>query len=537
MEMRSGIKLWLQGGVASISVLVLADRVGAIVTSDFAIDVASEIGADVWYAAGYTGTGARVANVEAGHGWSGHSSLSFSGLYQGSGGTSGWTDHATAVSFALAGRGTSAANRGIAFGSSMSSGAIATSINGSQFGFTGLSFRDGLLPHVDVGGVGSDVVNFSWGDGSTQGNDWLNTATDAVVAQTRSLVVVASGNTGFGSNRVGSPARGFNVLSVGALTRTGDGFDAVAGWSSGGAVDYWDPATGGVVRGARAGVDLVAPGSDLRLAGTGGADDWRGGQAGTSFASPIAAGGAALLVDAGRARFGGGVSIDPRTLKSVLMNSARKIDGWDNGQRLVDGVLITDRALDLRSGAGALDLGRAYEQYLGGDADLEGEVGGEVGEIGWDFARVAADASTEYRFAEALEEGSTLTLTLNWMSDARWDAIGNGEGLGVSAGSLDDLDLEVWRVGEDGGSDVLVARSESRYDSVEHLSFEIGQTAEYVARVVWRGETFDLRDDVDTEYFSIAWSGVFAGDVVPGPTTLTVLAGWLVVGMRPARRR
>ena len=48
------------------------------------------------------------------------------------------------------------------------------------------------------------------------------------------------------------------------------------------------------------------------------------GASGTSFASPIVAGGTALVVDAGYANFGTAAAVDGRVIKAVLANSATK---------------------------------------------------------------------------------------------------------------------------------------------------------------------------------------------------------------------
>ena len=523
LQIRDRFGVGLRIGVLAAGLLLPGADARAIVTTGEGLDVAEVIGADRWYDAGYTGSRTNVANVEAGHAWSAHSSISLAGLYHGSGGVGSFDDHATAVAFAMAGRGSNAASRGIAYDATLRSGAIATQINGRSFSFNGFSYREGLAPNLGLGGTRADVINFSWGDSSAIGNEWLLASTDGAVAQSGSLIVVSSGNSGAGVNQVGSPARGYNVLSVGALADEDDGFSRRAGFSSGGAVSYLNPSSNVVVNGVRPAVDLLAPGTDLTLASLRGADSFTGNRQGTSFAAPIAAGAAALLVDAGRDRFNGGTSIDPRTQKAVLMNSARKISGWDNGQRAQNGAIVTTQALDFEAGAGALDMDRAFDQFLAGDTDLAGASGGTVGEIGWDFASVSQGDTTDYRFASALEAGSVLTLTMSWQADARWNVFGNYNDVNASYLSLDDLDLEVWRLDASGDLDALVARSENRYDTVEHLSFEISATADYLFRATWDRENYDRIGDANTTDFAIAWSGVLADIAVPAPATIPII--------------
>src|SRR5262249_18053745 len=138
-------------------------------------------------------------------------------------------------------------------------------------------------------------------------------------------------------------------------------YNKPASFSSGGPNDYVDPSNG-TINDARQVVDIAAPGENLAAAyyggetggnGTtdnpavfgpgptglpngplGGPDYYsRGGLGGTSFAAPTVAGGAALLYDAAYDVFAGNPDArDARVMKAVLMNSADKTVGWNNGQ-------------------------------------------------------------------------------------------------------------------------------------------------------------------------------------------------------------
>jgi len=60
-------------------------------------------------------------------------------------------------------------------------------------------------------------------------------------------------------------------------------------------------------------------------------------------------------------------------VRAVLLNSATKVQGWDNGQATdARGVIRTSQALDASTGTGALNLHRALRQYSGGATDLPG---------------------------------------------------------------------------------------------------------------------------------------------------------------------
>src|SRR5687768_1088573 len=100
------------------------------------------VGAPRFYNAGYTGTNAVIANIEAGYVWSGHEALSHVTMIPTSSGAAGEVDrHATWVSMVLGGR-PGGANpgdyqRGLAPNAQLASGAIATNWPSSLTRYTG----------------------------------------------------------------------------------------------------------------------------------------------------------------------------------------------------------------------------------------------------------------------------------------------------------------------------------------------------------------------------------------------------------------
>jgi thermitase len=120
---------------------------------------------------------------------------------------------------------------------------------------------------------GAKVINLSLG--GDQGSAALENAVNYATAK-GAIVTCASGNDGRGS--LGYPARYANCLSVGATTQS----DARSSFSD------WGP-----------GLDVVAPGSDiLSSVISGGYEAWSG----TSMATPMASGVAALLYSQGLSR-------------------------------------------------------------------------------------------------------------------------------------------------------------------------------------------------------------------------------------------
>ena len=163
-------------------------------------------------------------------------------------------------------------------------------------------------------------------------------------------------------------------------------------FTNGGPNDYYDPVNG-TVSAVRQVVDIAAPGENFSTAyyggqtggngpgvfgpanGPAGGPDWYSRNVnGTSFAAPTVAGGAALLYDAAYAVLGSTPDArDSRVMKAVLMNSADKTLGWNNGQTANPngfGGVLTTRGLDNRVGAGRMDLNRAFDQLLSGTTDV-----------------------------------------------------------------------------------------------------------------------------------------------------------------------
>lgn len=521
--------------------------------------IASIIGAGRFYAAGFDGRSAIVANVEAGHVWNGHESLGHLNTFVNGTGALGQFDrHATWVGMVINGRTTSTGGefqRGLAPGATMWSSAIATVWLGSpftrSFDFTVNSLADGYKA-VTLGAASADVTNSSWSDGSDpDAAHWedFSRAVDAIALVSGKTMVFSAGNRG-SQGSVGTPAAGYNVIAVGSLGSdvSVPQYGSVSGFSSRGpqpifipnvqAANFFTPGHGTVIQNARAAVDIVAPGENLVTAFYGGTTGGNAGGidepgnglysnvSGTSFASPVVASGATLMADAARQTFGNATkALDGRVMKANLLNSATKIAGWSNGQTLgTDGVIRTTQALDYAAGAGALNLHKAYDQLLSGTADVAGTGGGQVASIGWDYGVVSDAAPNDYSFAAPLEAGSTLNVTLDWFIDRSINLATNAT-LEVS---FDNLDLQIWST-SGGILDALLAESVTQYNEVEHLSIAIPTTDEYLIRVLFAGEVWDLANDLNQTAYGLAW----ANTPVPEPATMAAVA----LGAWALRRR
>jgi hypothetical protein len=278
-----------------------------------------------------------------------------------------------------------------------------------------------------------------------------------------------------------------------------------------------------VVQGVRAAVDIVAPGEGLTAAyyggQTGGNNDGLPGSvasggptfystslAGTSFASPIVAGGVSLLKSASyntQELASNAASRDTLVVKSVLMNSADRIPGWNNGQISHSnglGGVRTTQALDWVSGAGKINLDEAYDQFLtAGTRDVSGLGSGDLGmvsSVGWDLGNVDFGSSNLYKIGGLLEANTTFSVTLNWFRDRLFNSTANT----VSDLAQADLSLRV----VDLATSNVISESLSLYNTSELLSFVLPRTSQYGIEVVYGGTTFG--SDLDVNY-GLAWSG------------------------------
>ena len=102
-----------------------------------------------------------------------------------------------------------------------------------------------------------------------------------------------------------------------------------------------------------------------------------------------------------------------------------------------------------------------------------------------------------------------------------------------------DLDLSVWNI-SGGGAGTLVARSISRVNTVEHLSFDLLSAGLYELRVGYDRNLFDLTADTSyaTQDYGLSWAvgePVVIG--VPEPSSWAMLLGAAVTGSFAWRRR
>ena|GEM_PF-435547 len=522
------------------------------------VSINNVVRADRFYAEGYTGANARVANIEGGTPWRGHETLNWvlaanifasgSALTEATGSIH---NHATAVSHNMVGKAPANATdptlqRGIAYGvpaSNYFAGNIAFSISGTGFSITNADLRNVYHAAVVTGVSGNaanrvDVFNSSWGGSSTGHN--LNIGSKIVDAvlfegnQTRgSTGVFAAGNAGPTSNQMGRPSTGFNMIAVAALGEVATdaagtiSFNVATTFSDRGPITVQIPTsasatTGTSVGAVRARIDIAAPGYRSQLATysrTTPNSTAYAAISGTSFAAPTVAGGVALLADYAHTALSasdGDWAVDGRVIRAVLINSADKTSGWSNAQTWNGTRWTTSQGLDYVTGGGRMNLDQAFQQYANVPSSPVTQLinptltaATSVTPTGWARATldrpVAANTvNADFVTSTSLTKYSEFNATLNWFVNGTSTSAGSSNAIGFH-----NLDLEIWRADVNGAPTTLVAKSTAAHNNVEHLSFLLPENSLYLIRVTRPGGAtgtyYSFTGDTTSDVFGLAW--------------------------------
>lgn len=547
----------------------------------------SVVGTDTLWGAGYYGSGVVIANVEAGHVWSAHEVFDRSALGLPANPVRfvsapvtvdapelGEVDfHATMVGHVLVGAGLivnpdntvslSTLGAGMAPLATLWSGAIATHFDktvagAGSFDTSAESFR---VPYVEFFTGGSqgraDVINSSWGyaDGTASVTE-TRIITGLAAANPSVTAVFSAGNSGPGVNKVGGPGSSFNVIAVGSVG--GAQQLTPSSFSSGGWSSFYDPVNDVVIPNARAAVHVSAPGENLALAAylqpTGGLEPLLNeaginnpandlyfvfSQSGTSFASPIVAGGVGLLKNLARSGPYGlpqTEALDTRVMRSVVMASSIRTEGWNNAQVAgPGGALITTQALDLFAGAGRFDVGRAAVVLVGGTADIPGLGGGTgLAPTGWDYAAVHIGQVNDYVLDLTGVSGAhELTVSLNWLVDDHVNAA-TGD---VTFGSFANLDLELWSVSVSGTFVEMLGASRTTYNNTEFMRLAFTPEGKLGLRVRFDGVIYDFDGLQGGEVgYGLAWAAAAIPEPAAGAFWMGATFGLVIIFVRGRRR-
>ena len=424
-------------------------------------------------------------------------------------------------------------NTGLAPGVTLGSAALATTLNPDG----SFQISSNSLTSYTYAASRADVLSTSIGDSSD--NAGVGTMSGLLDSLARNhpntVMVAAAGNDGPATGTVGGPASGYNTISVGALSGPTN-YSTVASFSSRGPLQtaWYDGTNAFVYNGgvaSRAGVDLVAPGSDIVMPFQIASNSISYYSiAGTSFAAPLVAGGAALLNSMAKSYFTASITnaaTRSEVIKAVLMNSADKLPGWDNGQHIVDGVITTTQALDWAMGAGRMNLNEAFSQYTtsavitSGSGISQTRFTAPIESVGWAFGTVSLGGHNDYQFLNQLLGGQQLSVTLAWMRDRIW----NSQIADYVDVAQAELDLMIYRITSDG--EQLIAQSISPVGTVQELSFLLGDPGTYGIRVGYSTNLFDFSGTYAMQDYGLAWSA--QGVPEPGVWALFVTAAGVLL--------
>jgi hypothetical protein len=431
-------------------------------------------------------------------------------------------------------------NTGLAPLVTIGSAALATSLRTNGY----FSISTSSITAYSYAADHGDVVSISVGSSSDNAGLAAQSGLldSLALSHPNTVMVVSAGNDGPSSGTVEGPASGYNSISVGALGGPTN-YSTLAYFSSRGPLQtgFYD-GTHVFLYGAgiasRPGVDLVAPGTGIVMPVqifSNSVSYYS--VAGTSFATPLVAGGVALLDSTAKAAFPSGftnAATRSEVIKAVLMNSADKIPGWNNGQAITNGVITTTQALDWAVGAGRMNLNAAYDQYT--TSAVVTTVGGfsqsgftaSVQSTGWAFGTAMKGGFNDYQFVSQLLGGQQIAVTLAWMRDRIWNA-GIADYLDIAQA---ELDLMIYR--DTNGTESLLAQSISPVSTVQQLFFRLPSDGTYRIRVGYSTNLFDLSGAHSLQDYGVAWS--VSG--VPEPASWTLIgAGMtvLVFGLRKKR--
>ena len=437
-----------------------------------ALDVATPfVEADYFWAQGYTGVGVEIAIIDLFLADSSHPAIAANHLGNEIfvKGAAWMGSHATMVAGAAVSQ--DGTHTGVAPGAGWWSGQTTKRSSMSTIRTQTIaaeSFAQGLR---GLAGNPAEVITMSIGFGGvSDASDQWSLALDHIVNTNGSVITVSAGNDGPGtSSMAGLPNGAYNIITVGAtgdtLGNASQDYSRVANYSSRG------PTPDG-----RAKPDIIAPGSLLHLPTLGGA--WADGN-GTSFATPMVAGGAALLKGMGSDL---GFATDPKLIKSVLLNSADKLAGWSH---------TSTQPLDFSQGAGQMNLRKAYEQYLPGEQGP-----GTVDSVGWD-TQVATEAAENFYALDAnVLAGEFVTATLVWDRIVTTNTEDIDSAI-YTVDHFDNLDLMLYAAND---LTTPLASSISSVDNVEHIRFQAPQNGQYVLGVKMTGASIG-----DWEDYGLAW--------------------------------
>jgi subtilisin family serine protease len=347
-------------------------------------DSVPQIGAPLAWAAGYDGTGIKVAVLDTGvdethPDLAGKVVLRQNFTTEGSGpdDTHDGFGHGTHVADIVAGSGAASGGlrKGVAPGAQLMMGKVVDS--------TGNGLESQAIAGMEWAAAnGANIISMSLQYGITGGDALVSQAANRLTTDDGVLFTVAAGNFGSAPQTVSDPGAASLALTVGAVTKQ----DVLAGFSS----------RGPLINNFGLKPDLTAPGVDIIAARAAGTqlgpvvDDVYVMLSGTSMATPHVAGAAAILKQEYP-------SFTPAQLKAALTSTTKP------GPYTV-----------YEQGTGRVDVGRAYSQKVYQDG----------GSLDFGYFPYPHDADTPVTKSVTYSNYTSADVTLNLALDVNGDRAG-----------------------------------------------------------------------------------------------------------------
>lgn len=332
----------------------------------------------------------------------------------------------------------------------------------------------------------ADVISVSIG---SVFDDWWTRGIEAMAEQYGTVVVAGIGNGSDAYDLPLYPAAGSNIIAVGVVqAKTAGGFSPAQPENS----------TCGPTEDNRCKPDIVAPGNYL-VATANEPNQYRQSGNYSSFATPVVAGTAALLIQKAKADDSLEDVLTDNSwncvIKAILMNTAAKLPYWHKGKLSKDD--DHEAPLDFMHGAGVLDAFGAYNTLAAGRYQP-----GEVPVEGWDLGTLQQEQANENRYRFVIDEPNDkrITITVAWNRHYQKQYPFNP----VPEENAD-IQLELWAYDKDGQrEDILLDYSDSKTDNVEHIYFTANANySDYEIIVSFADETGS--QSKQAEKYGIAW--------------------------------
>jgi hypothetical protein len=342
-------------------------------------------------------------------------------------------------------------------------------------------------------------VNIITADIGYQFEDWWTRGIEAMAQRYGLTVVIGIGNGSSASDPVLYPGAGANVIGVGVV-KSLNTTDAATGLSRF-ALVYPEYSSKGPTSDGRCKPDIVAPGNCLAAVPAGEPNLYEPTGTWSSFATPVVAGTAALLIQQ--------ASSDPNlqpvlerdggncVIKALLLNSAAKLPYWHKGLLTKDD--DHDVPLDYLQGAGLLNALEAHNQLSAGR-----HLPGDCPTTGWDLNKLNRDQTPVniYKISIAEPADKMITATVVWNRYFAADYP-----FAHDTGKDADLRLEVWAIDSNNPNNgYLLDYSDSRTDNVEHVYFPADANATNYEIVVSYSNDHDVNQPQTTSPYGLAWN-------------------------------